>query len=172
MERIEPSFRPVRGTTPFPNFLLDRVMPRLTDTEWRLICVVVRQTYGWSLGGGTRKSSDWLSHFQLKQRTGRQSAAISQAIDTLVRAGLLAVRDVKGRPMYTPQARRRSQEHLCFSLNPLVTSSDFQKRFAHARFRNSKSENNKRKLYKIKQQQQPLKGQTQFTFGAPSKYKR
>jgi hypothetical protein len=27
------------GTTPFPNILIDRVMPYLTDTEWRVLVV-------------------------------------------------------------------------------------------------------------------------------------
>lgn len=31
--------RLVQGTTPFPNQLLDRVMPKLRDTEWRLLSI-------------------------------------------------------------------------------------------------------------------------------------
>lgn len=152
MQETEREFRPVRGTTPFPNFLLDRVMPRLTDTEWRLLSVIVRQTFGWNLGGGIRKKADWMSHFQLKQRTGRQSAAISRAIDVLVKAGLISVRNEHGRPMYSAAARRRTQEHLIFAVHPLISSPQFQKGFALSRFRNSWSENNKRKFYKRKQQ--------------------
>lgn len=148
----EREFRPVRGTTPFPNFLLDRVMPRLGDTEWRLLCVVVRQTFGWHLGGGVRKKSDWLSHFQLKQRTGRQSAAISRAISVLIRAGLIVVRDEHGRTLWSAAARRRSHQHLVFAVHPLIASTQFQKHFAVSRFRNSESINDKRKLYKTKQQ--------------------
>lgn len=139
------------GSTPFPNFLLDRVMPRLTDSEWRLLCIIVRQTFGWRLDGGIRKSADWLSHFQLKQKTGRQSAAISRAIDVLVRARLIGVRDTSGRPLYTPAARRRSHQHLLFNLNPLFESKTFQKRFSHVQLRNSQFKNDKRNLYKNKQ---------------------
>ncbi len=141
---------PVRGTTPFPNFLLDKVMPRLTDTEWRVLVVIVRQTFGWSIAPGVRKKADWLSHFQLKQRTGRQSAAISRAIAILVRSGLIAVRDMRGRPLYTPEMRRRSHSRMIFSVHPLATSASFQKRFGLSRFRTSISENNKRNRYKIK----------------------
>ena len=143
------------GTTPFPNLLLDRLMPRLTDTQWRLLCVIVRQTYGWSNPDGTRKSSDWMSHFQLKRRTGRQSAAISRAIESLVLGRLIVVRDLYGRPLLSASIRRRSHQHLCFSLHPRLMSTSLIAP-ENARPRNSKSENNKRKVYKTKQQQLDL----------------
>lgn len=146
-------FQAVIGTTPFPNFLLDRVMPRLTDTQWRLACVVVRSTFGWNQADGTRKTADWLSHSQLKRKTGRSSAAISQAIAQLVQIGLLLVHDGHGVELTTPAMRRRSHSHLSFSVNPLITSAEFQRAFGHARIQISKSRNNKRNLYKRKQQQ-------------------
>ena len=92
--------RPPRThVTPFPNVLLDTVMPLLKDTEWRILCVIVRQTLGWLEGAGNghkegdRKSRDWLTHSQLKQRTGRNSAAICKAVHSLVRRGLIVVYD-------------------------------------------------------------------------------
>src|ERR1051326_1992256 len=101
----EPRF-PVRST-PFPSHLLDTVMPVLKDTEWRVLCVVVRATLGWTEGaGGQRKPQDWLTQSQLKERTGRASEAISHAIDTLVKKGLLEVHDEIGRMLASPQERR------------------------------------------------------------------
>jgi len=141
-------------TTPMPNFLLDRVMPRITDTEWRLLCVIVRQTFGWQAVDGSRKTADWLSHYQLRRRTGRASAAISEAIDTLCRAGLIIVKDRYGMRLFTRSQRRRSRDHLTFSLNPLLGTTTFQQRFRYYRRRNSISENNKTKFYKRKQQTQ------------------
>jgi len=85
------------GTTPFPNFLLDHVMPTLKDTEWRLLCVIVRQTLGWQQqGGGPHKEWEWLTHRQLKARTGRASEALCKALDALVRKGLVEVWDEHG----------------------------------------------------------------------------
>lgn len=152
MPQTDQPLRYIRGTTPFPNFLLDRVMPRLSDTEWRLLTVIVRQTFGWNLGHGQRKSADWMSHTQLKQRTGRASAALSRSIDVLVRSGLIVVRDSLGHRLITSADRRRSRQHLAFGLNPLATSPEFQRQFALTRFRNSQSENDKSKDYKRKQQ--------------------
>lgn len=143
---------PVRGTTPVLNFLLDKVMPRLRDTEWRLLCVIVRQTSGWILEDGTRKKVDWLSHFQLKRKTGRSSAAVSRAIDVLVRSGLILVRDSFGLLKQTASERRRSHSRLSFGLNPQMESAAYAKRFSRQRFQISKSKNDKRKLDKRKQQ--------------------
>lgn len=146
------SIRQIQGTTPVPNFLLDKIMPRLRDTEWRLLSVIVRQTRGWQSENGERKEADWLSHFQLKRRTGRSGAAVSHGIDALVRRRLIIVRDLSGQTLQTPADRRRSRSRLSFSLNPEIDSSRFQERFRHARFQTLQTINYKRKLYKTKQQ--------------------
>ncbi len=152
MPRIKPEHKPI-GTTPFPNILLDRVMPRLTDTQWRLLCVIVRQTFGWRDRNGDRKRADWLSHSQLKRRTGRHSAAISRAIDALVRSGLIRVRDSNNRSLRTSHSRRRSRSKLHFATAPINRSETVRMRLQLVQKRSSKSENNKRNLYKRKQQQ-------------------
>lgn len=100
-------------------------MPALSDTEWRLLGVIVRQTLGWrekdgrdGNGGPARKGRDWLTHRQLKSRTGRASEAVSRAVDGLVRKGLILVTGMDGRPLLTPAERRRCQGALFFALAP------------------------------------------------------
>lgn len=105
------------GTTPFPDWLLDRLMPRLRDVEWRLICVLVRQTLGWQTGDGKPKGSDWLSHSQLRRRTGRSSSAISPAIEFLSHNRMVKVDDGQGNPLRTAFERRRHRGPLFFRLN-------------------------------------------------------
>ncbi len=127
---VASSNAPFRNT-PFPSYLIDRIMPELSDTEWRLLCVVVRQTLGWQEGGpkgkgghkdgewlARRKGRDWLTHRQLKARTGRASEAVSRALDGLVRRDLLLVTGLAGRPLPTPAERRRCQGSLFFGLSP------------------------------------------------------
>lgn len=110
--------------TPFPNALLDSLMPTLKDTEWRLLCVVVRQTRGWvDADGKERKVWDWLSQSQLKKRTGRNTGALSKALDVLVRRGLVVVQDGRGKSLTTAQERRRATGSLFYSLGPAVTGS-------------------------------------------------
>jgi hypothetical protein len=103
-------------STPFPSHLLDDVMPTLKDTEWRILCVIVRQTLGWQAGEG-RKRSDWLTHRQLMRRTGRASEAVSKAIDGLIRRGLIEVQNSDGDVLLSP-ASRRAQGRLYFRLHP------------------------------------------------------
>jgi len=105
-------------TTPFPNYLLDEVCPRLKGSEWNLLCLIVRQTCGWRDREGGRKGSDWLTHRQIKQRTGLASASISAAIDSLVKQRLIEVRDYSGRALSSAAERRRAAR-LCFSLRSL-----------------------------------------------------
>ena len=116
--------RPPRThVTPFPNVLLDTVMPLLKDTEWRILCVIVRPTLGWLVetgddrNGRGRKARDWLTHSQLKQRTGRNSEAVSKAVDSLVRRGLLAVYDGNNRLLATPRQRQRCHHRMYFGLS-------------------------------------------------------
>lgn len=116
-----PSAIPLR-TTPFPNHLLDRVMPHLRDTEWRILCVIVRQTLGWQRPDGKgRKDSDWLTQRQLKQRTGRESEAICAAVDSLVSKGLIEVRSTDGRFLHTPSERRRHAGQMRFRVVTVPT---------------------------------------------------
>jgi hypothetical protein len=141
------------GTTPFPNYLLDRVMPKLRDTEWRLLSIIVRQTLGWVDGHGKRKQADWLSHAQLKRKTGRSSTAISRAIEVLVWSKLVVVRDLSGRALTEATDRRRSRSRLSFSLHPRFRTPIRTQRVRHATFVFTQTDNNKRKFDKRKQQQ-------------------
>lgn len=133
----------VEGTTPFPNPLLDHAMKFLGDTEWRVLCVVVRQTLGW------QKREDWLSHSQLKARTGREGAAVSRAVECLVHRGLIVVTDSHGRLLQSASERRRSRSRLTYALHPLLLDSARYRRkvgLSDFRSRSSESENDKSNL--------------------------
>lgn len=113
------AYRPAAGgVVPIPNRLFDEVMAQLTDTELRVLLVVFRQTWGYregaDLGGWRYKRRDWLTHAQLRARTGRRSEAISRAIHSLVSAGLVSVEDRAGRPLATSEERRRHLGRLYF----------------------------------------------------------
>jgi hypothetical protein len=114
---MKSTFSGLTHTTPFPNVLIDEVMPRLKDTQWRILCVVVRQTLGWHDDvSGLRKDRDWLTRSQLKARTGRNSEAIALAIDTLVKQGYITVQDSKGIVLKTPQERRKNHGRIYYGL--------------------------------------------------------
>ncbi len=111
-------------TTPMPNALLDRVMPILRDTEFRVLMVVVRQTRGWQDGPhmSQRKERDWLTQSQLMGRTGRGSGAVAHAVEALVQAGLIEVQDRAGTPLKTAADRRRHLGRLYYRLGPASAS--------------------------------------------------
>jgi len=114
---MKSTFSGLTHTTPFPNALIDEVMPCLKDTPWRVLCVIVRQTLGWQDGAsGLRKERDWLTRSQLKARTGRNSEAIALAIDTLVKQGYITVQNNKGVPLKTPQERRKNHGRIYYGL--------------------------------------------------------
>ncbi|MDF2441467.1 MAG: Bacteriophage replication protein [Abditibacteriota bacterium] len=104
--------------TAFPNVLLDQVMPTLKDTEWRLLCVIVRQTIGWRDEAGGRRQRDWISRSQLMRRTGRNSEALSRAVDRLVARRLIVVQDEAGRVLSTARQRQRLGSKLFYALHP------------------------------------------------------
>lgn len=123
---------------PVPICLVDAVMPRLKDTEWRVLMVVLRQTAGrqaepartvqgqqarqdQQAGKPPTKSKqlptkrrDWLSHSQLCRRTGRGSEAVSAAIASLTDSGMIIVEDAAGTALVTPEERRRCLSRLYF----------------------------------------------------------
>ncbi|MCX6379874.1 MAG: hypothetical protein NT023_10425 [Armatimonadetes bacterium] len=148
-------------SAPFPNHLLDVEMPRLSDTEWRVLCVLVRQTLGWrDEVVGSRKLRDWLTHSQLKKRTGRESAAVSRAVQSLLTKRLIVVEDSEGQALITPQQRQRQLGRLYFCLhsrllpqadsgaNVSLASSHFENADARMERMLAKSENTKAKTTK------------------------
>jgi len=103
-------------TTPFPNALFE-LMPKLRDTEWRVLSVVVRFTCGFvDPYTKRRKLVAQISHRQFKRWTGRESEAICRAIDVLVRAQVIDARDSVGRTLSSRDARRRARQTLTYGV--------------------------------------------------------
>lgn len=137
-------------STPFPSFLIDFVMPTLTDTQWRVLCVVVRQTLGWHAGSGQRRRLDWLTHRQLQLRTGRASEAVCRAIDGLCRRDLVTVWNDRFQPLTTAQARRRQRGKLFYGLSAALVDKSgelLRPPNDYVGNRNSEIENNNIKRY-------------------------
>jgi len=128
-------------STPVPNILLDTLMPELTDTELRVVLVVVRQTLGWAAGDG-RKVRDWISHRQLMAKTGRESAAISRSVERLVQKRILVAEGEDGQPLTTPSERRAVRGRVYFHLHPRLRkkTSLFEEVTAHSEARNAESD--------------------------------
>lgn len=117
-EEMTEQTKPTMGTVPVPNILFDEMLPQLSDAELRVLLVVMRSTLGWREGsdfGGTRfKRRDWITHRQLMKRTGRGSAGVSAAIQSLIAKSLIVVENEAGLPLVTAEERRRNMGRLYF----------------------------------------------------------
>ena len=114
-------------------------MPTLNGAQWHVLCVVVRQTLGWQDKNGGRKARDWMTHNQMKKRTGLASASVSHAIDALVRRGLIEVQDASGKPLDSPSARQRVRGALFFGVSTKWRQSRNEAGFSKSGFQKVKT---------------------------------
>ena len=117
----------IPNTTQTPNIIFNGIMKEMSDTELRVVLIVTRATLGWVLDKekGMRKVEDWISHYQLKEKTGRESGAISKAIDRCIQKGWIEARDKEGNLLDTKDKRRG--KNIFYRLGPeilLKTSSE------------------------------------------------
>lgn len=107
--------------TLIPSALIRNELPTLKMAELKVVLVVADQTLGWiDPATGGRKEADWLTHSQLKARTGCASEALSRAIDSLVRRNLIEVLSDTGEFLFTAHSRRRCAGRLFFKLSDRV----------------------------------------------------
>jgi hypothetical protein len=111
------------GSVPVPNRLFDDLLPKLTDADLRICLIVVRATLGWresnGHGGWRYKRRDWLTNRLLMKRTGRGSASVSRAVQSLVSASLIRVESAAGELLDSPEKRRRNLGRLYFALGDM-----------------------------------------------------
>lgn len=70
--------------TSTPNFILDTYQPILKPSEFSILMVIVRQTYGWfDHKMKSHKRRDWISHRLFSSKTGLCPKTISTVIDNL-----------------------------------------------------------------------------------------
>ena len=84
-------------TTQFPDVLIDKVMAHVTPAEWKVICYIVRRTWGF------KKSDDAISLKQMVEGitkkdgerldfgTGLSRQGVINAIKSLVEKGIVVV---------------------------------------------------------------------------------
>ncbi len=69
--------------TIFPNVLLDRLLPYVTQSEWKIVSGLVRRTYGWDREG------DSISSRQFVDLTGMDRSTVRRALARLVERGVI-----------------------------------------------------------------------------------
>ena len=114
-----------KQTTQVPNSLFDIYLSQLTESELKLLLVVIRQTIGWvNKKNGGRKLRDRISQWQFRQKTGLSKRVITLAIQSLCAKGLLKVTDFHEQEQMLPH-NRKGRRYLYYSANfSLQTSAD------------------------------------------------
>ena len=70
--------------TQVPNILFDTHLPNLTESELKILLVIIRQTYGWiDKFTGKRKIKDRISQSQFRIKTGLSKRIISKTLKML-----------------------------------------------------------------------------------------
>lgn len=103
----------LRNSTQVPNHLLDKQLPLLKPSEILVLLVIVRQTYGWVLPNGKRKSRDWISQKLFVQKTGLSRRTISRSIDSLIQKEIIKATDYKGQ-LLSKSYQRKGRSRVYF----------------------------------------------------------
>jgi len=93
---------------PIHNYVFDVCMPALSNSGWRILCVAIRNTLGWSdkTSFSGRRKWDRISYSQFMEASGLRSASsVSKGIQENLKAGYIVRRKVgthqgTGRPLY------------------------------------------------------------------------
>jgi hypothetical protein len=108
-----------KQTTQVPNLVFDTYLPNLTESELKIILIVIRQTLGWyDKKTGKRKVRDRISGSQFRLKTGLSKRIIIKTIKSLVERNLLQVTDYRGNELRT-SSERMGKTYLYFSLAPV-----------------------------------------------------
>jgi len=93
-------------TTPTPNEFFS-YLPKLTNSEVRVLLVIIRQTFGWKdLKTKQRKLRDRMTYSFLIKRTGLYRTVITETIKTLIDKNLIIVTDKTGKRLNTAIERK------------------------------------------------------------------
>ena len=85
-------YKEVESFTIVHNYLFDEVMPNVKPNAWKVLCLIVRKTYGW------QKDSDHISFTQIKEGTGMSSPqTITNAIKQLAGDGHIIIHKSGGK---------------------------------------------------------------------------
>ena len=96
-----------KETTPVPNIIVDRYMKVLSCSEFKILLIIIRQTYGWiDKATGKRKVRDHITLGQFALKTGVCKRTVTSSIRRLLERGLISVTDEHGNLLLLGSDRR------------------------------------------------------------------
>jgi hypothetical protein len=104
-----------KQTTQVPNVILDTHLPNLTESELKVLLIIIRQTFGWlDKRTGQRKLKDRISASQFRRKTGLSQRILTKTIQTLLQKKLITITDQSGAKLHQPR-ERQGKSHLYYS---------------------------------------------------------
>jgi hypothetical protein len=123
------------GWFPIHNAVFDLIMPQLSPNAWKVLCVAIRQTWGWVAdpNGDPKVRREWdrISYSQFQAKSGIKSrATVSKALTECLAKGYLLRYQVgteRGQPTYAYALNRDFEvEWPTGSKNEPVTGTKFE----------------------------------------------
>lgn len=94
-------------TTQVPNVVFDRILTTLTFSEFKVLMIIIRQTYGWiDKRTRKRKTRDRISHGQFIKKTGLSRRMVSKTLQSLVSKDLITITDRNDNLLHQPEKRK------------------------------------------------------------------
>lgn len=72
-----------KGFTQIAHYWIDKVMPRVSGAQWKVVCAVLRHTMGWS-----REEAE-MTYDLFMDMTGTKRQAVSMAVEHLLKLGVV-----------------------------------------------------------------------------------
>ena len=107
-----------KQTTHVPNEVFDKWLAILTESEIKILLVIIRQTYGWiDRYTGRRKLRDRITRTQFMKKAGLSARIVSKTLNSLLKRGLIYISDENHKLLVDP-SERKGKYILLYSINP------------------------------------------------------
>ena len=107
-----------KQTTQVPNVLFDIHLRELTESELKILLVIIRQTVGWhDKATGKRKERDRITGSQFRLKTGLSKRIVTKTIQSLSAKKLIQVTDLEGKEL-SQSMERKGKTHIFYTLHP------------------------------------------------------
>lgn len=93
--------------TKTPNILFDQLLRELSNSELKILLIIIRQTNGWIDSKSKKyKTRDRITYSQFISKTGISRRIISVAINSLLKKNLIQITDTQGNALIVPKDRK------------------------------------------------------------------
>lgn len=147
----------MKQSTQVPNLVFDKLLPRLTESELKILLIIIRQTAGWiDRFTGSRKTRDRITQSQFVSKAGLSPRIVSKTLKMLSDKQLIEITDIDHK-ILDNSMDRKGKSMLYYSFTPVhfmtSTSAHFDTEPVHKVIYNK----TKRKETNTKLRESPFK---------------